>query len=124
MKISETCISPFFTGTQTPQTSSLGHLAAVRPGRAAQTKPIWFRYILCLFKTREILLMQTHHSYNSNITRNKAPTTILVPLKNKNPELGSKSITLYLHKTNQERGFKILLTKTPFPNPKVIENRQ
>lgn len=38
MKISETCISPFFTGTQTPQTSSLGHLAAVRPGRAAQTQ--------------------------------------------------------------------------------------
>lgn len=68
----------------------------------------------------EILYIQTHHSYSSNITQNKTPTTILVPLKIKNPELGSKSITLYLHKTNQERGLDILLTKTPFPNPKVI----
>lgn len=51
----------------------------------------------------EILYIQTHHSYSSNITKNKIPTTILVPLKIKNPELGSKSITLYLHKTNQER---------------------
>lgn len=68
----------------------------------------------------EILYIQTHHSYSSNITKNKIPTTILVPLKIKNPEHGSKSITFYLHKTNRERGFKILLTKTPFPNPKVI----
>lgn len=59
MKISETCISPFFTGTQTPQTSSLGHLVAVRQDMLHKPKPIWFRYILCLFKTREILLMQT-----------------------------------------------------------------
>lgn len=68
----------------------------------------------------EILYIQTHHSYSSNITKNKIPTTILVPLKIKNPELGSKSITFYLHKTNRERGHEILLTKTPFPNPKVI----
>lgn len=40
----------------------------------------------------EILYIQTHHSYSSNITKNKIPTTILVPLKIKNPELGSKSI--------------------------------
>lgn len=68
----------------------------------------------------EILYIQTHHSYSSNITKNKIPTTILVPLKIKNPELGSKSITLYRHKTNRKRGLEILLTKTPFPNPKVI----
>lgn len=67
----------------------------------------------------EILYIQTNHSYSSNITKNKIPTTILVPLKIKNPELGSKSITLYLHKTNQEReDLKSCLPKHLFPTPK------
>lgn len=38
MEVLETRISPFFTGTQTPQTLSLGCLAAVRAGHAAQTQ--------------------------------------------------------------------------------------
>lgn len=60
----------------------------------------------------------TIHSYSSNITKNKILTPILVPLRSRILSLVVRVLTLYLHKTNQERELYNSTYQTPFPNPK------
>lgn len=65
---------------------------------------------LCRVGQWKFLIFRPHIQINYN----KISKTILVPLKIKNPELGSKSITLHLQKTNQQKE-----NMFPFQNNKI-----